>query len=318
MISTLFKHHVLSKPILVTALLLPAISCEQTQNNKLSTDRSFKNKNILLSDLVKLNPIQVPLSEPKPGEWAYIHHEAHQSLKKYIASDPVRPTKKRNKIYIKPIGIFDSTDDHIFNALTAYTQLFFGLETVLLSPVSDSIVPNHSKRIHHEIAQLHTKYILNEILTKSIPQDAIVYTAITSKDLYPKAGWNYVFGQANLKEKVGVLSMYRFKTELKHTNNYAWYLNRMLKTTTHEMSHIFSLKHCTRYKCLMNGSNSLPEADTKPSWLCSDCLAKLIWCTNNDISNRYDTLIAFLEKKGYSKKVAFYRKSQDILWNDDD
>ena len=36
---------------------------------------------------------------------------------------------------------------------------------------------------------------------------------------------------------------------------------RSLKVLSHEAGHMFSLHHCTRFECLMNGSNSLDEMD---------------------------------------------------------
>ncbi|UZR99540.1 archaemetzincin [Chondrinema litorale] len=303
----------LIKPILFTITLLAIFSCETKQENANTSKQVSIEKEFQLADLKLLKPLQLRFAEPNPGEWAYIHHEGGQSFSAYKNSNPVRPSSKRNKIYIKPIGKFTKSDSLIFESLKTYTQVFFGLETILLAQVSDSIIPNVGRRQHDDIEQLHTKYILNEILIKSLPADAIMYTAVTSKDLYPKAGWNYVFGQSNLEEKVGVLSMYRYKVELSKNQNQSLFLNRLLKTATHEMGHILSIKHCTRYKCLMNGSNSLPEADAKPSWLCSECLAKLIWCTNGNIRERYNALITFSNKHAFPKKAKFYTKSMALL-----
>jgi archaemetzincin len=39
---------------------------------------------------------------------------------------------------------------------------------------------------------------------------------------------------------------------------------RSAKVLLHEIGHLFNLKHCKYYRCLMNGSNSLEESERKP------------------------------------------------------
>lgn len=50
---------------------------------------------------------------------------------------------------------------------------------------------------------------------------------------------------------------------------------RAIKTACHELCHVFSMKHCQAYECLMNGSSQIDEADRKPFALCAVCLRKL-------------------------------------------
>src|SRR3712207_7363776 len=38
-------------------------------------------------------------------------------------------------------------------------------------------------------------------------------------------------------------------------------LLRTLKIAAHETGHMFSVRHCTKYECVMNGSNHLGETD---------------------------------------------------------
>jgi archaemetzincin len=52
-------------------------------------------------------------------------------------------------------------------------------------------------------------YILREVLEPERPADALAYLALTASDLWPRKGWNFVFGQANLRKRVGVWSLYR-------------------------------------------------------------------------------------------------------------
>ena len=42
------------------------------------------------------------------------------------------------------------------------------------------------------------------------PEDAVAVLGLTTSDLWPGEGWNFVFGQASLRDRIGVWSLYRF------------------------------------------------------------------------------------------------------------
>ena len=67
---------------------------------------------------------------------------------------------------------------------------------------------------------------------------------------------------------------------------------------THELGHMFGLAHCTAYRCLMNGSNSLPETDAAPLHLCPVCLRKLQSAVGFEPAARYAALQAFYLEHG--------------------
>lgn len=48
-----------------------------------------------------------------------------------------------------------------------------------------------------------------------------------------------------------------------------------MKVMVHETGHMFGLKHCIYYSCIMNGSNHLEENNNKPMELCPVCVRKL-------------------------------------------
>lgn len=45
----------------------------------------------------------------------------------------------------------------------------------------------------------------------------------------------------------------------------------------HEIGHLFDLRHCISYSCLMNGSNSLEETEKRDALFCPNCLKKLMF-----------------------------------------
>lgn len=43
----------------------------------------------------------------------------------------------------------------------------------------------------------------------------------------------------------------------------------------HEIGHMFGLRHCIYFSCLMSGSNHLEETNAKPIEFCPVCIRKL-------------------------------------------
>jgi len=58
----------------------------------------------------------------------------------------------------------------------------------------------------------------------------------------------------------------------------------------HEIGHMFGLKHCVFYDCVMNGSNHLEESKKRTFHLCPVCLRKLQSVVGFNIAERYKTL----------------------------
>jgi archaemetzincin len=65
----------------------------------------------------------------------------------------------------------------------------------------------------------------------------------------------------------------------------------------HEVTHMFGVRHCIYYKCMMNGSNHLEESSSKPMYLCCVCLRKMQSNIKFDIYERYLGLRQFYEEQ---------------------
>ena len=255
-----------------------------------------------------LQDCYIALPASTKGEWQDVYKEKYQSFEAYLKSKPIQPDKIRNKIYIQPIGKFDSLDTKIILIAADYLHAFFSLEVKINHTIPDTLVPEKSRRKLNGTEQLHTEFIMNSLLKPSLPADAASMIAITEYDLYPKETWNYVFGQASVKERIGVWSLNRFGNPNLSTYSLHSCLMRTLQTASHETGHMFSLPHCVKYKCLMNGSISLEESDNKPLWLCPDCLCKLCW--NLGIREKFflSSQKIFWEKSGDKTLAEFYGK----------
>lgn len=256
----------------------------------------------------------VPLDRPEPGEWLYEHPETGQSFEDYLKINPVTSTEAQNKIYLQPLGDFTNAQLKVIQYTSDYLTLFFDREVIMLPNVGVNVVPDSLKRFRGTAQQqLFTTPILDYLL-KNIPKDGLIVMAITSKDLYPGGGFNFVFGQARTKKRVGVSSIYRYSAELfADSLNYQTCLERLIKTSSHEMGHMLSCKHCTNAVCVMNGANSLSEADSRPNRLCSECLRKLQWNLKFDVKSRLNKMNTYFSKHKIEKDRELGCKDLELL-----
>jgi hypothetical protein len=74
-----------------------------------------------------------------------------------------------------------------------------------------------------------------------------------------------------------------------------------------------ALPHCIAWSCLMNGSNSLPEADARPLELCPSCMAKLCRALDLEPVARAGELAKALDGMGLAAEAQAERKLQSLL-----
>lgn len=259
----------------------------------------------------KIATTDVPLAIPQPGEWLAEHHENGQTYEAYKALDPLKVDDNHTTIYIQPLGDFNPKETRIVDLTTKYLELFYGVQTRKLPPISDVLVPAHRRRLNElNTEQLDASYIIDSIMPQRKPKDALVVMALTAKDLYPQPSWNYVFGLATYSAGVGVTSMCRYEPNLP---DYRIALRRTIRTSAHEIGHMFKMKHCTHAMCVMNGSNSLKEDDLKPNTLCSVCLKKMNLNFGFTISKRFEKLLVFYQKHGLNKDEEQIKKQYNTL-----
>ena len=116
---------------------------------------------------------------------------------------------------------------------------------------------------------------------------------------------------ASLTARVGVFSFARFDPTFYGESRGVDYerilLKRSLKVVIHEIGHMFGIKHCVWFNCLMRGSNHLQEADSKPMHFCPVCLRKLQSTIGFSIETRFQNIYDFLTETGYFREAKWYQ-----------
>uniref|UniRef100_A0A7S2X6C5 Uncharacterized protein n=1 Tax=Lotharella oceanica TaxID=641309 RepID=A0A7S2X6C5_9EUKA len=83
-------------------------------------------------------------------------------------------------------------------------------------------------------------------------------------------------------------------------------LFRSCKVLTHEAGHLFGIRHCTFYECLMCGCNHLQEFDKRPMYLCPVDLRKLQSSLKFDVAVRYKHLLEVVRDFGWEELTSFF------------
>lgn len=248
-----------------------------------------------------------PIPIPAPGDWLAVHPESGQTFEDFYRARRNTPDDRRNLIYIQPLGQFAVHHSPALDLLRDCATAYFMVNVTVLpvlsirrADITSRINPYTGKK------QILTAYILR-MLRQDLPADAFCVLSVTMEDLYPNPAWNFVFGQASLRHRVGVFSFARYDSafygEPRDKNYRKLLLYRSCKVLVHETAHMFSLTHCIYFRCVMNGSNHLQESDSRPLFLCPVCLRKLQSGIGFDVADRYRRLLDFYRKMQFNKEA---------------
>jgi archaemetzincin len=236
--------------------------------------------------------------------------EAPQTYAEFLAEKPPRPQPGVRTIAILPIGEYPRGFVVEYEAvrlvrspeptlIARFLEAWFGLPTRMLPAMSDEVLERLPARELDGRRQLDATAVL-EWLRGRRPVDATCVLALTLEDLYADdAAW--VFGYASIVERVGVHSMLRYDPgfadvtargpEFEHT-----ILTRTLRVLAHEVGHMFGLRHCFHFECLMNPTAGVEDLDRLPLHLCPVCLRKLWSVTGMSIVGRWEQLVGLSDE----------------------
>ncbi len=260
------------------------------------------------AELIKvIEPFFQPMGKPGKYDWLATFQESGQTFAEYLAADPKLPDAVRRTLYIQPIGSFSVNEKKVVEATADYLKAFYQLPVKMLPPrqlPSNITKSNFRMRGYPSKRQIRTGFILDELLKPKLPKDAAALIAFTNEDLYMSDTMNFVFGQASLDDRVAVWSFDRLEKNASPNV----FLTRTLKIAAHETGHMFSMRHCTKYSCVMSGTNNLTETDSRPIDAGPECAAKIIYLSKTDPKKRYSDLAKFAKKYGLVKDEKGFRE----------
>lgn len=248
-----------------------------------------------------------PIEAPELGDWLAHHAEAGQTFDDFVESGASPFTAQRDVIYLQPLGTFAVESSPSLEALEEYAAVFFQMDVVLLAPQAIA-AREFRPRIHGVTGkpQLLSPAVLGWLRDR-LPADAHCLIGVTMIDLYPAESWNFVFGQASLRDRVGVFSFARYDAaffgEARPEDFERLMLQRSARTLVHEIGHTFGMRHCIYFRCVENGTNHQTESDSRPHHLCPVCLRKLQYATGLDLERRYHSLDVFYIDRGWADEA---------------
>eukprot|EP01084_Bolivina_argentea_P054436 99825_1 len=288
------------------------------ESKLLSESITQKNSSLFISCLnhTSWNLFFTPLKLPSFNDWLYGNEKdknGQSFLQFYQQKYRKYPSPNKNTIGLVTIG--DGIPYDLYeNILVKVISIFYGLNVELLDPILS--FDDITKRIDHwfDDQQLLTSDILSKLLmikSRKMNKHLFSLIGLTMIDLYPKESWNFVYGQAKLSYGTAVSSFNRY-----YVNYDKLFISRSIKVLLHEIGHLFGLKHCVYFDCLMNGSNHIEEADSRPIHLCPICLHKLYFSrlknfnneTKLNILQRYKYLADFFEIHGLNNDAIWFKK----------
>jgi archaemetzincin len=283
--------------------------CVQKAEQQVVTEPATENKPVLIApeklqkQMAAVEKFFEPMGEPGWMDWLAHYDEAGQTFEQYINSNPTLPTEDRKILYIQPLGKFTPEQEKVLRLTAEFMAAFYSLPVRSLPRKDfDEPLSLENYRIHPtwKMKQVRTGYILDKVLLPTLPDDAAALIGFTAEDLYPGESMNFVFGQASLQQRVGVWSLYRMK---EGKASFETFLTRTLKIAVHETGHMFSIAHCTKYKCVMSGSNGTFETDPRPLDVCPECMAKIAWGMKYGPAERYRKLADFSRRNGLTAEA---------------
>jgi archaemetzincin len=261
----------------------------------------------------KIAPLHEKKQPSRAEDWLASHPERGQTFEQYRRSNPNRPTKIRTTLYVQPIGEFTAAQNKLVGDTAELLSRFYHVRTKVLERIGLDVIPGDARRASRGGPQILTTYVLEYVLKPRRPRDAVAVLGLTTADLWPGPGWNFVFGQASLSERVGVWSLARYGNLDGTAEEARQFRLRMFKVAVHETGHMFGIAHCTAYECAMNGSNHLEEMDKRPFSFCPECVQKVWWACHADPRKRFRLLADFAKRQGLEAEAAFWEKSAERL-----
>jgi archaemetzincin len=259
---------------------------------------------ISISEAANFSGDARPLPPPAPGSWLYEHPERGQTFHQFVLHAHNRPSPARNTLYLLPLGDLDSDERAVLSVTRDFIGVYFNTPTDVLPPR-----PIPTAALDPRRQQLNARDLL-EHLSDDLPDDALGVLAVTDRDLFIP-GIDFVFGLGSADLRVAAFSLARYGRDFELDGRPQTVLRRALTVAVHELGHVLNMRHCTEFRCLMNGTSSLREADQHTLHLCPVCIRKASLVMGFDRYERYERLHEFYTTWSFNEEAAFVERRLD-------
>jgi archaemetzincin len=141
-------------------------------------------------------------------------------------------------------------------------------------PVREGELPSADFALDERRGQYSSVAVL-EMLVQHTPEDALKLLALTERDLFIPV-LTFVYGQAQLGGRVGLVSMARLHQEFYGLPpKRQVFLERASKEGLPGAGHTFGLVHCADRRCVMSLATNIRQLDFKQAAFCAVCTARL-------------------------------------------
>ena len=252
-----------------------------------------------------------PIPAPDTNDWLMNHKEYGQTFNEYkrFGFHEIKALKKRgikepirkDVIYIAPLfyKINPSFDENFITSIIVFCQSYFHDMKFRLLRLEINNKGIEYRKYEDGTYQLNACTLI-EKLYKKMPEDAYCLIGITDVDLYndvrvikprewiyypPPYKNDFCYELNSYKYWVSLCSIARFdpmftrtsqpSSENEKASNFFMLLKRSIKMVVKNISHMFGLKNCIFFSCIMNGFGSMKEFDLRPIEVCPCCLRKI-------------------------------------------
>lgn len=232
--------------------------------------------------------------------WRREDVERAQTFTDYLESDAPLATPPHRQLHLLPVA-GRTRDDRSLDRLRALFAAFFQLDSVVDAAVelsTNCTAPVVLGAERHPFAGE-----LQQSVRQRMSSDTFATFSLSIIPLSPEPDLALFLGQSYRLEQPSIFSF----TPLPALEDTSRFLH-LASWALHESCHVFGLRHCPYFVCLMNPVSDVKDLVDRPLSLCPVCLRKLAWSVGFDVRQRYRALAGTCSNLGFHREANFCRE----------